>query len=181
MNCSSGGERISRHNSLRDCFHDLAREAGLGPRKEVRFLLPGRDSRPADIYLPNWCGGKDMALDVTVVNPLQDSLVSQAAQASGHALAFAFNRKMRGMEEACERQGFSFLPLVCESLGGWGNEAIQVVKRLSSSLARQTSKSEAVIISHTWGKLGIILQRYNGQILANRVSHHPLTVIDGYQ
>ena len=25
--------------------HDLAAEAGLGPRKEVRFLLPGRDSR----------------------------------------------------------------------------------------------------------------------------------------
>ena len=34
--------------------------------KESRFLLPG-DDRSADVLLPHWVGGRDAALDVTVV------------------------------------------------------------------------------------------------------------------
>ena len=44
--------------------------AGLAPTKEGRFLLPGDDRRPADVFIPYWAGGRDAALDVTVVNPL---------------------------------------------------------------------------------------------------------------
>ena len=32
--CESGGERISRHNALRDALFDTAVAAGLGPTKE---------------------------------------------------------------------------------------------------------------------------------------------------
>ena len=49
--------------------------AGLGPAREVRFLIPGEDSRPADVLLPHWVGGKDAALDITVVNSLQVATV----------------------------------------------------------------------------------------------------------
>ena len=68
--CGSGGERISRHNALREALHDTAVAAGLGPTKEGRFLLPGNDRRPADILVPHWSSGKDAAIDVTVVMPL---------------------------------------------------------------------------------------------------------------
>ena len=34
MCCGFGGERISRHNHLRDALHDTAVAAGLGPVKE---------------------------------------------------------------------------------------------------------------------------------------------------
>ena len=66
-----GGERISRQKHLRDALYKTAVAAGLGPTKEGSFLLPGVDKRPADLLIPNWCGGRDAALDVTVVNPLQ--------------------------------------------------------------------------------------------------------------
>ena len=49
----------------------MASSAVLNPVKEGRFLLPGNDRRPADVLLPNWAAGRDAALDVTVVNPLQ--------------------------------------------------------------------------------------------------------------
>ena len=45
MCCGSGGERISRHNHLRDHLHDTAVAAGLGPVREARFLIPREDSR----------------------------------------------------------------------------------------------------------------------------------------
>ena len=64
MCCGSGGERISRHNALRDAIFDTAVVAGLGPVMEGRFCLPGNDQRPADVLVPNWTGGKDAAIDV---------------------------------------------------------------------------------------------------------------------
>ena len=89
MSCGSGPERNWRHNSLRDAIHEYAVEAGFNPRKEVRFLLPGRDSRPADVLIPHFAGGRDAALDVTVVNPCQVATVVGAAETPGHAIIFA--------------------------------------------------------------------------------------------
>ena len=179
--CGVGGERISRHNGLRDALFDTASRAGLGPTKEGRFLLPGDDRRPADVLLPHWVAGRDGALDVTVIHPFQDATVAQAAQEPGHALQFAFDRKMRGAAEDCQRQGIAFLPMVVESMGGWHSTAEREVKKLGSCLARHTGQCEGEAISHLWGRLGILLQRGNAAILGNRVPSLPEPAIDGIQ
>ena len=61
----------------------------FSPFREGRFLLPGNDRRPADVLIRNWVGGKDAALDVTVVTPLQDATMPAAANTAGHALSHA--------------------------------------------------------------------------------------------
>ena len=94
MNCAWQGERISRHNILRDTIHSTAVSAGLGPTREGRFLLPGQGAKPADVLIPHWTGGKDTALDVTVINPLQAAEVQGAATTPGNALTVAHERKM---------------------------------------------------------------------------------------
>ena len=119
MCCRSGGERNSPHNNLRDALFDTAVAAGLGPVKEGRFLLPGNDRRPADVLIRNWAGGKDAALDVTVVTPLQTATMPAAATTPGHALTYAYDRKMQGAAADCRRQGLVFFPLVAETFGGW--------------------------------------------------------------
>ena len=48
-------------------------------------------------------------MDMTVVNPLQAATVARAATTPGYALTFAADRKVRGAEEECRRQGISFL------------------------------------------------------------------------
>ena len=48
MNCAWQGERIARHNSLRDALHNTAVKAALGPTKEGQHLLPGEGGKPAD-------------------------------------------------------------------------------------------------------------------------------------
>ena len=84
--CGTGGERIARHNRLRDALYHTAVSAVLGPRKEEKNLLPGGNQRPGDIFIPGWSGGRDTALDVTVVCPLQAALVAKAATTAGAAL-----------------------------------------------------------------------------------------------
>ncbi len=47
--------------------------------REERSLLPDTQARPGDVLIPHWTGGRDTALDMTVINPLQTGFVVQAA------------------------------------------------------------------------------------------------------
>jgi hypothetical protein len=89
----------------------------LGPIGEGRFLLPGSDRCPADIYIPSWSGGLDCALDVTVINPLQQLTIARAAATPGHALNIVYERKIAGAAAVCRQQGIAFVPLALESFG----------------------------------------------------------------
>ena len=129
--------------------------------------------------LPNWAGGRDTAMDVTVVNPMQGATLVQAATTPGYALSFTFDRKARGAAEDCMRQGIAFLPLAVESFGGWHSAAVGEVKKLGAALARQTGQEEGEAVGHLWGRLGILLQRGNAAILGNRVPARPAPHIDG--
>ena len=64
-------------------------------------------------------------------------------------------------------------------MGGWHTTAEKQVKKLGSCLARHTGQEEEEAISHLWGRLGILLQRGNAAILANRVPTYPEPAIDG--
>ena len=169
MCCGTGGERIARHNHLRDSLHATAVSAALGPKKEERFLIPGRDRRPGDVFIPHWTGGRDTALDVTVINPLQLATVVEAATTPGYALDLAYKRKMREVEEACRRQGIFFLPMALESLGGWHDVAVEQVRKLGGALAQHTGEEEGVVKQRLFQKLSIQLMKGNAAILTNHV------------
>ena len=170
LNCAWQGERIARHNSLRDTLHSTAVKAALGPTKEGQHLLPGEGGKPADIFIPRHSGGKDAALDVTVINPLQAATVVQAAETPGHALQVAHRRKMDKSWQPCHDQGIVFLPLAVESLGAWHRSAIAEVKKLGSSLARHTGEEETTTVRHLFQQLSLALMKGNAALLNNR---HP--------
>ena len=168
MNCAWQGERIARHNGLRDLLHSTAASAALAPAKEGRFLLPGEGGRPADILIPGWANGKDAAMDVTVINPLQESQVRGAANTPGHAVSEAHKRKLDKSWESCNRQGICFLPIAVESLGAWHPSAIVELKRLGSALARHKGEEEGVTIGRLFQKLSVCLMRGNAALFNNR-------------
>ena len=177
--CSHWGERITRHNLLRDHIHDMAAAACLGPVKEGRYLLPGANRRPADVLIHSWDSGCDAALDLTVVHPLQADFVAGAAANPGFALSQAFDRKMRSAADDCRAQGISFLPMAVESLGGWHEVAVNQVKKLASALARQEGRQEGEVVAHAFQRLAIILQKGNAKILLNRIPHSTGGPVDG--
>ena len=102
-----------------------------------------------------------------------------AAITAGHATTFAYQRKVRNAGEACRRQGITLLPVVVESLGGWGEEAVRVVRRLAGALARHTGQEEKDVLRFQWGRLALSLQRDNAAILGNRIPTFPGMAIDG--
>ena len=116
-----------------------------------------------------------------MVNPLQAATLTGAASTPGHALSYAYTRKMRGAEEDCRRQGIAFLPLAVESFGGWHGGAEREVKKITAALARHTGQEEDQACLHSWGRLGILLQRGNAAILGNGVPIHPPPDVIGEQ
>ena len=168
MCCAHQGERITRHNALRDAIHNIASAAALNPIKEGQHLLPGNNRRPADIYLRGWAAGRDAALDVTVTNPLQQATIQGAATSPGHALRARFSSKMNSAAEQCQAQGISFLPLVFESLGGWDEHAVMELKKLSSALSRNSGEDENELWRKTTCRISIILMKGNAALLSGR-------------
>ena len=138
-------------------------------------------AKPADVFIPNWTGGKDTALDVTVVNPLQAALVSQAAITPGHALDHRYSTKMRGTGEACRREGIVFIPLPVETLGGWHEQATIQVKKLASALARHTGQEESEAVRHLYQRLAILLVKGNAALFLNRVPVTTAPEMDGIE
>ena len=173
MCCGYQGERISRHNQLRDAIYQTAVSAALAPTKEGRFLLPGTDRRPADVLVPGWTAGRDTALDVTVINPLQSLTLAGAAADPGHALKVAYDRKMGAVAADCSRQGITFIPMAAESLGGWHKVAVDQVLKLGGALARNTGQEEQEAKQQLWQKLSILLMKGNAALFTNRIPAVP--------
>lgn len=86
LGCAQRGERLYRHNALRDIIYQAAQQALLSPTREEKFLIPEHEAqRPGDVLIPNWISGQDTACDVTVISPLQKNRVIKAAEEAGSA------------------------------------------------------------------------------------------------
>ena len=130
VGCGGNGDRIHRHDSIRDAVYSAAQSAALAPRKEAPSVILGSSSRPADVYLPNWKRGQPAALDIHVISTMQQQTLVGASTTPGHALRVGEERKMAAHAGPCRAAGVTFIPLVVESLGGWSEEAIYIIKSI---------------------------------------------------
>ena len=104
-----------RHNKLRDvaCISAKA-EAGSGLECELQH------THSADILTSNWLCGKPAAFDLSVTSSLNPSFPSEVEL-----------RKHSANDAKCSEQGWTCIPLVVESYGAWGKEAVEAFSCLS--------------------------------------------------
>ena len=169
VGCGGNGDRIHRHDSVRDVLFSAAQTAALAPRKEVPSLIPGTSSRPADVYLPNWMRGQPAALDVHVISTLQQLTLKEAAVTQGHALSVGEERKRAAHSEACHAVGVTFIPMVVETLGGWGEEAALTVKIIGQLQGLRLRIPPAQATRHLFQRLAINLWRGNATLWIRRL------------
>ena len=124
VGCGGNGDRITRHNAIRDVIFSAAQSAALAPSKEMPNLIPDSLSRPADVFLPTWSRGRPAALDVHVISPLQQQTMGEAASTPGHALQVGVQRKLASHLSACRSVGVEFIPFVMETLGYLAEDSI---------------------------------------------------------
>ena len=164
VGCGGHNDQITHHNFICDSILSAARSAALASRNEVPSLIPWTRSHLADIFLPNWSGGHPAALDVTVISPMQSLTLEDATTTAGHALGIAEQRKLAAHAGDCHSVGVNFIPLVLESLGGWGQDLIDIVKAIGCLQAQHLGSLSSEAIHHLAQKVSISLWRGNSPL-----------------
>ena len=157
MGCASDGERISRHDRLRDIIFQHARDAALSPVMEKNHITL-TNSKPGDIFLPVWRNGRPSAFDVTVTSSLQSSTINAAGIRTGAALTVAEDRKISKHFDSCREVGVDFVPLAVEVLGGWSQAAVDHLVQLASRAADRRGKPRSQVKTYMFQKLSLYLQ-----------------------
>ena len=165
VGCGGNGDRITRHNAIRDVVFSAAQSAALAPSKEMPNLIPDSLSRPADVFLPTWSRGRPAALDVHVISPLQQQTMGEAAS-TPDALQVRVQRKLASHLSACRFVGVEFIPFVMETLGGLAEDSIFILRSLGKAIAQtvgslDTSTDTSVCTKQLFHRTAIALWRGN--------------------
>ena len=154
-------------------FADSCRLAHLPVKLEVgNNLTPDHDhSRPADVHVlvHNWSLGKPAAFDFCVTSPLNSLILSEAGVSSGVAAQASEIRKHNSNDATCVELGWVCIPLVVETYGAWGQEAVKTFAQLASRLAIACSKPKSVVINEICGRLNTCLMRSISSAILTRI------------
>ena len=164
MHCrDDNGLKARRHDQLRDSIFKEAQHASLDPKKEMPGLILNSQSRPADVFIPNWIDGRKMAFDVSVISPTQEAVLHRAADSAAAANEMRKSSKNRNHFDNCRAEGITFQPLVVDTFGGWDKDAVKLLK----DIARRWAENDAVAINN-FSSVSVALQRGNAALLLNR-------------
>ena len=103
---------FERHLGTQNYICQVLRDAGIAHKREQ--AVDGGLTRPADIFLTAWRGGRDVAIDVTIVH------VNQVHRPFGFGEAKATmegsaSHKRQEHGATCQRVGVDFEPLVMDT------------------------------------------------------------------
>ena len=167
--CPTKGDRIRRHNVLRDIIYDFCSIASWGPKKETPHIFPSSSERPADIFVPNYSLGKDLVLDVAVTCPLQHKYYHSAAQSAGFACnTYADEVKIKNYQERVENEGCTYLPAVFESFGGFSQDVPDFLFKLSKGMSLRLNESKSTITKYMYENLSCALMKSIARCISSR-------------
>ena len=147
ITCKRGGDVVTRHNTLRDVLAEMCHRAHLGVQVEAGNDLTADHShtRPADLLLTNWATGKTAAIDISVTSPLNTLTLLEAGVSAGSAAQATETRKHMANDAKCNELGWLCVPLVAETYGAWGKEAMEAFSQLVSRLATHTCRLKSAV------------------------------------
>jgi hypothetical protein len=170
--CACSGDRIKRHNALRNCLREKLSSACLSPVLEPKHILRDSGKKPADILVPDYHLGRDACLDIAITCPIQDKYCSKAAQIqSFSADDYAQNIKIPKYSNVIANESLMFIPIIFETFGALNTEGYgfleEVVRR--NNFRRGDS---LLVKSHSniqlYQSLGVCLQRHNARMVNSR-------------
>ncbi|KAL5479457.1 hypothetical protein EMCRGX_G022983 [Ephydatia muelleri] len=170
ITCKRGGDVVTRHNTLRDVLAEICHRAHLGVQVEAGNDLTADHShtRPADLLLTNWATGKTAAFDISVTSPLNTLTLLEAGVSAGSAAQATETRKHMANDAKCNELGWLCVPLVAETYGAWGKEAMEAFSQLASRLATHTCRQKSAVTFELYSRLNLHLVRANATAILTR-------------
>eukprot|EP00731_Ephydatia_muelleri_P001946 Em0001g1946a len=100
-------------------------------------------------------------LHVETASPISERVA--LTRTAGSAAVAAELRKHSANDAKCSELGWTCIPLVAESYGAWGSEAVQAISRLASCLATRTNSPKSKVVCSLYGRLNLTLVRANAR------------------
>ena len=120
----------------------------------------------ADILLQNWNLGRPVALEISVVSPLNPSTLAEAGATFGAVLEATESRKHHANNDKCSALGWVSTPL---AYGAWGKEASLFLEQVAARLAIHKSLPKSQASFDLFSNLSICLIRANARAILRRV------------
>ena len=169
VECSTGGDPTRRHDRICVVVADAARQAGLHPVREKRYIIQGNGEKPADVYIDAFDGGRSLAIDVSVTSPVQASLVAGAAETQLFAAQRRVDSKHTKYDSNLPR-ATDLVVAAVETFGGWHPEGRTIFKRLAEMIAGHHNTRWQLELKLLYQRLAMALMRSNANSFLSRRS-----------
>ena len=113
-------------------------------------------THPADLLLTYWTTSKT-AFDISVTSLLNTHTLMEVGVSAGSAALATEGRKLRANDANCKELAWLCVPLVAETYGAWGNEAVEAFSQLASRLATLTCRPKSAVLGDIYGRLNLHL------------------------
>ena len=124
---------IAKHRAGATALAGLAAQVGMRPRLEVSATLRAQDrGRPADILLPAYSHGRDLAIDFTVATAMLN--VADTIASPLHAMQAAIDRK-RAKYQGRVAANSEFFAFAVDTSGAFHPSTEKIICRLAGRLA----------------------------------------------
>ena len=127
------------------------------------------NTRPGDIYHPDFDNGKPSFFDISVSNVLQPSTISTAVNACAIAESREISKDNKH-RSVVETAGGSFFPLVVETLGLWTPFAIKTLRTIATRASLYNGLPEKLAFKNLIGQLSVKLWAYNSKLVLDHFS-----------
>ena len=163
LGCSHGPLRIQRHNALVSIVHHALLQDHPGVLHEQG--IASDQSRPGDIYHPDFVLGRPAYFDLSVRCTTQPSFISSAASQAGVAAAASEEAKDDCYLFSVNDHGGYFIPLVCETFGVWSPFALLTLFTIADRTTVKSGVPRRLVRKQLLQSLSVTLWRYNAKMI----------------
>lgn len=166
LSCRRSSGRIQRHNCLNDIILRGLARAGIPSVKEPHQLTRNDGKRPDGLTMLPWQRGRSATWDVTVVDTLAASYLSQSATNAAAAAELAADRKKSKYSTISLTH--HFYPIAIETLGPLCRDGAAFVNDIGHRISTVTSDTRQT--AFLFQRLSVAVQRYNAVCIADTFS-----------
>ena len=163
--CKKSGDRITRHNRLRNLVFKLA---DLAPDLEKLGILGVTDKtrrRPGDVSIKSWSFRRGLAIDVAVICPLAASRLGKAEPCE----SYAQHQKIDRYADAFVHSDYDFAPVIFETSGALNKEGETVLKQIIRFASKREGITHTVYAARAaQAQLSCCVQAASAQQILNR-------------
>ena len=172
--CTTTGDLILRHNSIRNLMDKLASEGLLSPVMEKKGILgPTTGRRPGDVTIPLWSQGKGLAIDVAVTSPF----TRKAVRSSSPCEDYAAQQKHAKYDASFRGKNYLFAAVVFETTGAINEEGARVLSQLARFASKRMGREFSSFCGRAWVRFSCNLQRSVSQAILNRLEGSPVVEV----